>query len=655
MEDNTLIFEQLNADNPFISSSAPLPWENMSPDLSQLNSEVSADIEQLILAKRRDPSLPLVGLIFGEAGLGKTHMLSRILRKIRKNAWKIIFVAVRTFTNPKRIYQELLSEIMLSMNSQHSERRIQFDMLMAEVMNAYRERRINDTFASVPDTDLNFYLKHDLKGIDKNFLKCILLYLGTDDRIRKDNILEWLREGLDEEDSQALGLPLREASELDDTACEIFAKNIIISLGSLLAYAHIPMIICFDELDFMMHNKELVKIWGDSVAFMMNTISGVLPLCFIKSGIWDDVFRPELNLSVIERLESNKVTMQGCTISQAQQLIHDRIADKFPDTAEEKYHWLLARMANTLTEGISPREVFRLARQALRDGNNYTIDEIIKEAYDEEYRKIHSEPRAWPPNSTHLTTALREWLSSHDGVKILGGYGRHIKLVGTLGGKNFAFCSTAPKAASTATASANECLRFLNDYPRSSCIYVMDRRAYKPTWNKFRETLADFRSAGGRVLELDSDSRIDWYALASLVSRITSGNVNIYSLSGSRTAKLQDAQAFIRSIDLVPGMFPKTTTHPPKSEPVPTMPPAHPTPPKTPVVIHDPEKLKEDVMSFLKAIPMNIIGAEKLLNLLAAKGINVSREELLALVNTSNDSFRVFPAKNGSDVVITLL
>ena len=69
MEDNTLIFEQLNADNPFISSSAPLPWENMSPDLSQLNSEVSADIEQLILAKRRDPSLPLVGLIFGEAGL----------------------------------------------------------------------------------------------------------------------------------------------------------------------------------------------------------------------------------------------------------------------------------------------------------------------------------------------------------------------------------------------------------------------------------------------------------------------------------------------------------------------------------------------------------------------------------------------------------
>ena len=652
MEDKK-IFEQLNADNPFISSSDPLPWDNNSPDLSQLNSEVSAEIEQLILAKRREPSLPITGLIFGEAGLGKTHILSRILRKIRKNAWKIIFVAVRTFTNPKRLHQELLSEIMLSMNNQHSEGRTQFDMLMDEVMNAYRERRIDDTFTSVPDTDLNFYLKHDLKGIDKNFLKCIVRYLGTDDRITKENILEWLREGLDEDDSQALGLPLREASELDDTACEIFAKNIIISLGSLLAYAHIPMVICFDELDNMKHNKELIEVWGDSVAFMMNTISGVLPLCFIKSNVWDEIFRPALNLSIVQRLEAGKIIMQGCTISQAKQLIHDRIAAKFPDTAEEKYHWLLSRMANTLTEGISPREVLRLARQALRNGE--AIDSIT-EAYDEESRKIQSVPSAWPPNSEHLTTALREWLTSHNDVKILGGYGKYIKLVATLGGKTFAFCTIAHKAATTASASANECCKYLDEYPRSSCVYIMDKRAYKPTWQKFIAKLAEFRSKGGRVLELDSDSRIDWYALASLVNQISSGNVNLYSITGSRTAKLQDAGAFIRSIDLVPGLFPKSHATPPKPAHVLlTKPePPKPEPQESPVVIPDTTELKDAVMSFLKGYPMNILGSEKLLSLLAGKGITISREGLLAFVNLHKDSFRAYPARNGSDVVIGL-
>lgn len=653
MEDNK-IFDQLNADNPFISSSDPLPWENKSPDLSQLNSEVSAEIEQLILAKRREPSLPITGLVLGDGGMGKTHLLARILRKLRKNAWKIVFVAVRTFTNPKRLYQELLSEIMLSMNNQHSEDRTQFDMLMAEVMNAYRERRVNDTFTSVPDTDMNFYLRHDLKGIDKNFLKCVVLYLGTDDRITKENILEWLREGLDEEDSQALGLPLREASELDDTACESFAKNIIISLGTLLAYAHVPMVICFDELDIMRRNKELVEVWGESVGFMMNTISGILPLCFIKAFIWDEVFRPVLNLSVIERLEAGKIIMQGCTVDQAKQLIHDRIADKFPDSAEEKYHWLLARMANTLTEGISPREVFRLARQALRDPK-YPIDSIT-ETYEDERTKIQSVPSAWPPNSEHLTTALREWLTSHNDVKILGGYGKYIKLVATLGGKTFAFCTIAPKAATTASASANECCKYLDDSPRSSCVYVMDKRAYKPTWQQFTEKLAEFRSKGGRVLELDSESRIDWYALASLVNRITSGNVNLYSITGSRTAKLQDAGAFIRSIDLVTGLFPKTHATPPKPAHVPiTLPePPKPEPQESPVVIPDTAELKDAVMRFLKGYPMNILGSEKLLSLLAGKGIRISREGLLAFVNLHKDSFRAYPAKNGSDVVISL-
>ena len=76
MADNISIFEQLKADNPFASLSSPLPWGNDTPDLVQLNAEVSSEIEQLIREKRRQPSLPLAGLIFGEAGMGKTHMLT---------------------------------------------------------------------------------------------------------------------------------------------------------------------------------------------------------------------------------------------------------------------------------------------------------------------------------------------------------------------------------------------------------------------------------------------------------------------------------------------------------------------------------------------------------------------------------------------------
>ena len=650
MADNALIFEQLRTDNPFVSFASPLPWDNNNPDLLQLNSEVSADIEQLIMEKRRNPSQPLSGLIFGGEGLGKTHMLSRILRKLRKNAWKIIFVTVRTFTNPKRMYQELLSEILLCMNRPHSEGRTQFDMLMDEVMSAYHDRRLEETFSSVDKSDMKFYLKRDIPGIDKNFLKCILLYLGTDDRIVKEHVIEWLREGLDEEDSQQLGLPLREAEYMEDVACESFAKNVIISLGSLLAYAHIPMIVCFDELDSMKHNKDFIEVWGDIVAFMMNTIPGILPLCFIKSEIWDEVFRPALNKSIVHRLQAGKVNMKGCSVAQAKQLIHDRIAARFTDGVEEKYNWLISRMGNTLHEGESPRRIIELARNALRDPGE-PVD-AIKEAYDAARRKVESEYLSWPPKAEHLITALRAWLNAHEGCEILGGYGRYATLLCRYNGKIFAFAALTPKSASTATAGANECFKFVSEYPANFCCYIKEKSVYKPTWRKFQEKISEFQAAGGHVLELDSRSRITWYALASLVSQINNGNVNIYSYSGNRTASLSDAAKFICTLNLVPGIFtatPATTWTPPAPKPDDVKPPVRP-----PVVIVDTDNMRVKLVEVLKSSPMKILAAEKAIALLAGKGLSVSRNELLAFMNVNKDYFRVYPSKTGSDVMIGL-
>ena len=653
MADNNVIFEQLKADNPFVSFASPLPWENNNPDLLQLNSEVSAEIEQIIMEKRRNPALPLSGLIFGGEGIGKTHMLSRILRKLRKNAWKIIFVTVRTFTNPKRMYQELLSEILLCMNRLHSEGRTQFDMLMEEVKSVYHERRVEETFSSVDKSDMKFYLKHDIPGIDKNFLKCIVLYLGTEDRIVKGQVIEWLREGLDEEDSQKLGLPLRDAEYMEDTACESFAKNIIISLGSLLAYAHIPMIICFDELDSMKHNKDFIEVWGDIAAFMMNTISGVLPICLIKNEIWDEVFRPILNLSIVQRLEASNIIMHGCSVSQAKQLIHDRIAARFTDGVDEKYNWLISRMGNTLHEGDSPRRIIELARQALRD-TAHPVD-AIKEAYDDACRKIESEYLSWPPRAEHLITALRAWLNSHEGCEILGGYGKYATLLGRYNGKKFAFAALTPKSASTAAAGANECLRFISEHPEDFCCYVKEKSAYKPTWRKFQEKLTEFQNAGGHIAELDHNTRIKWYALASLVNQINNGNVNIYSYSGNRTATLADAAKFICTIDLVQGLFKAASQSAKPDIPIKPEPPESPTPSTPPVVIVDPDMFRQKLTEALKSSPMKILAAEKAITLLAGKDINISRNELLAFLEVSRDSFRVYPSKSGSDVMIGIV
>lgn len=633
MTDNAFIFEQLRDNNPFLSSSSPLPFENNMPDVADLNSDVSAQIEQLVIRKRNDPSLPLAGLVFGTAGIGKTHMLARILRRLRKNSGHAVFVSVRAFTNPKRVMQELLSEILLCLDKPHLNNSSQFDMLLGEMMNVYHERRRTEGQDDDPSR-MKAFLRRDMQSIDKNFLKCILLYLGTDDIDTRINIIDWLREGLDEEDSDSLGLPKREVYSMEDAACEGEAKKIIESLGIVLSYARIPMMLCFDELDSIKDNS-LIEAWGDAVGFVMNSVSAIIPLCFVKEETWEN-FKPVINLSIIQRLRLNTLLMRGaCSLKQAQNLIRDRIASVFPDSAEEKYSWLMARMSKVLKPGFSPRMVIELARKSITDTGDQS--DPIREAFDEEFKKVQAVPRAWPPNSDYMALAASVWLNVHDGCSVEGTRENYLKLFGVLGDRHIAFAMPVPKKAPTAAAAADRCLKFIKEYPDGFCCYVMEKKVHKPTWKAFDKKLDEFVKAGGHVIELDKESRVKWYALAALISRIRNGDVNIYSGSGTRPANLDDARAFLRSIDLIPGLFGENRTPAPREQ--------------GKIIVVEPDVLKVNLLSILKTAPMKLATADKALSLLANRRIHLDRNELLAFVREHKDLFRVFISKENESII----
>ena len=169
------IQQKLRGNNPFASLSSPFPWENTNPDIAQLNRETSEEIEQLIRQKRREPSVPLAGLILGEIGYGKTHMMMRILRRLRSNAQPALFAAVKAFRNPRGVMQHMLSEIFINLKLTHSGGRSQFDLLMEGIAAAYRERRINDGFDDISSLDMHKYMARDIPRLDRNFLRCILL------------------------------------------------------------------------------------------------------------------------------------------------------------------------------------------------------------------------------------------------------------------------------------------------------------------------------------------------------------------------------------------------------------------------------------------------------------------------------------------------
>ena len=657
--DNVSILQRLRENNPFSSHASPLPWNNNNPDLQNLNRDTSEEIEQLIRQKRREPSVPLAGLILGEAGSGKTHMLSRILRRMRSNAQPAVFVTVRAFTDPESVTQHILSEIFNSLRLIHSKGRSQFDMIVSEFMDSYREHRRIDGFDSIEKLDLRAYIKKDIPVLDRNFLKCLLLYVSANDEGTKADILDWLCSGLDDEDSLRLGLPSRDTNMMANSRREQEAENILISLGLVLGYAKVPMIICFDQLDSMKDKekrRELIAAWGNIISLMMNDLSGILPLCFLKAQVWNDVFVPVLDEAAEQRIKSNTMIMKTCSVEQAKQLVKERISAAFGEGSDKIYNWLISRM--NVNQEYSPRHVIELANYVITsfgstEDETQEISRNIMSVFNDEYKKIQDIPAAWPPNADHLTLALEMWLSSLEGFTVRRTDNKYIKLQGIHGSRKFAFITLTAKGHSTVSAALKAGMSFMREYPGSECFYITEDKTHKKTWKQANDNLRKFVEQGGHSLILDKDTRINWYALTALIHRVDNGDVNIYSARHNRTATRSDILDFVRTLKLIESpslkFSPVAITY--TSASTPSM--RYGSKPKSqPEVYYDDKIFSDTLSSIITSSPMKLLAVDKAADLLSQRGIKVRRNEIIAFVKKNSERFRTYSTRN--DTLITL-
>ena len=659
MQDNE-IQELLRKNNPFISSASPLPWDNLNPDLASLNRETSDNIEQLIRHKRRNPSTPLAGLILGEAGSGKTHMLTRILRRLRTNAQFAIFVTVKTFKDPNSAVQHLLSEIFISLKRIHSGGKTQFDFLMSEFIKSYQEHRRNEGINRTDNIDIKRYLSRDIPGLDRYFLKCIMLYIGTSDDDTRSDVIDWLNEGLDEEDSMRLGLPVKDIYAMTDEKREYEAERVLMNLGLVLAYARVSMIICFDQLDSMRENKKLIDAWGNLIGLMVNDLSGILPLCFLRADTWNNAFEPGLDDAIVQRLRQNIMVMKSCTLEQARQIIRDRINYAFEEegNAEEIYTWLINKLQNNLKPGSPTRTVIELANHAInntsvptdnntdeKDDDTEDILRDIQETYQDEYNKVQTEPHVWPPNADQLALTLNTWLETHEGFIFSGSELKSVKSAGYYRDRIFEIIIVTAKNSTIACSTIKHGVNFLKINGGGYCCYITEDKTHKKTWKKANELIREFKDGGGQVVMLDSNTRIKWYALTALINRVDNGDVNLYLKTCNRIANRDDLKLFMRRIKLLDFPFIGETDEP---EII--------IQPEVNVPEQSHEISDEDLMitlrSCVKDSPMKILSTDKALELLAQRDILVTREKLLDFVKANADVFRTFVSQN-NEVLIT--
>ncbi|MCR5346169.1 MAG: ATP-binding protein [Fretibacterium sp.] len=650
------LLQQLRENNPFASSASPLPWNNANPDLGSLNREATEAIEQLIREKRREPSMPLAGLILGEAGSGKTHMLMRILRRMRENGQIAVFVTVRTFRDPDSVMGHLLTETLISLSREHHTGCSQLDMLMEELDSACQERCREEGFEIQQGLNRLRVLRTQMPGIDKGFLKCLLLYAEASSADMKMELLDWLRSGLDDEDSLRLGLPSRDLDSMTEAKREADAERILLSIGQVLACAKVPMIICFDQLDSM-DSRELIIAWGHMLDLLINNLKGALPLAFLRADTWNNRFTHYLDDSIVHRMTGRPpIVIGNCSLEQAKQLIRHRIRAIFSNKADRINSWILSRLEGKLHAGYSPRSVINLTNQVIAEATPHSVSEpvLIKNrtmeaAYREECDKIRMVSGDWPPNAENLLLALGTWLDSQEDFDVKPCKDKYIQLMGTKGKNACAFIVIASKSHLSAGAALQHGINFLKEKPGGVCYYVTDGRTHKGpgNWKAVHQLIEQLTGLGGRIIVLDEEERAQWYGLVALLNKLDNGDVTLSLSSGQRNATRDDLRRYMKesfSVDFLKMEKPRRDNAESNVSPYPSREEGAQSP------APDDETLLEALTSLLDASPMKLLPAEKILEMLKARNSEISYPRLLSCVKRFQDRFYVYQA--GKDTLI---
>lgn len=659
---------RLKAMNPFTSSSVSDPWEYHYPDIDSINGAASEGIYHLIGQKSDSPRLPCAGLIFGETGSGKTHLIRRILKRGTASARPFPLAYIQPIEDPGQTYRYLLREVIVNLcypagsggettqldrivgkliqevERLEAERRdaergeVGYGGLTSHVGGHYGEQRLVHRSAMPSDSkmsdfraclsrvmhpkELSPYViidmfrlaalffealirgggiekevaanagptpepapesrpqpKPDALGrlvvrfpdIPKSFFAVLIQYRHPD---RRGAVIEWLKgASIDDLDTQLLGVEKRDEETI--ARKEQHARQILESLGTLMAYYGEPLVICFDRLENY-DTDEKIRSLGAMVEFLVDRGKGMLPLVFVRGEQWEEILRKKLNQQILTRLETNQFQLKGCTAEQALQIVRSRLDVVLGDHGMgDLFPFDRATLEAELNDGlISPRRVIMAANRQLRDilypdqaaqttpkaPESIYLDRL-RDAFEGQLQKVRNDFDRHSPDRARLRRALELFLSHFPDeatvraencktpedkyidfqCEVVAGETRYPAL----------FIIDNETNHSSVRASLKRGVDFLDETPGAKAIYIRDGRCdfpAPPNWKATNEMRLSFDELGGKTIFLDADQAARWYALTQMIYDIKSGDITL--LDGEnvhRSVLEQELAAYIRA------------------------------------------------------------------------------------------------------------
>jgi len=565
----------LREENPFISSSVGDPRDNRYQDVVSINQHAFEGLASLIRQKKKNPFLPCAGLVFGEIGSGKTHLIGRVLNLAIAADSFFSLAYIQPIEDTEETYRYLLREIIVNLcqsTDRHSnQNHLGFvldkalrssvpgakstgDMMIEEWSSGLRAALAKDTKSRLKDmvrlaktsfqlltrrpqaqVSVSDALRARFPDIPKLVLHVLIQYFAPEKRTA---VLDWLKGVIiDEKEAALLDVPDR--IHANPAMLEQEARDILIALGVLMAACNQPLAVCFDRLENY-DTEDKIRSLGKMIEFLTDQGKAVLPVVFVRGQQWWENFSHKLNQQIITRLETNSFSLKGCNEEQAVELVRNRLLSVLDKaSADLLFPFDASALRSMFRRSLhTPRQVIIAANEKLRavlypeqpTPGLVISSNRLKDEFDKLCNRIRNDMDRYPPDHSRLRRALKLYLSHtppESGVEIQALARPDDKYIDLQckavceksGAVSMSFIIDNEQNHASVRAALKRGIDIMNAEKAAKAIYIRDDRCLipaPPQWQSTNEMLEKFKQKGGEVLFLSEEQSSRWYALAIL-------------------------------------------------------------------------------------------------------------------------------------------
>ena len=698
------ILDRLRRHNPFASGVAGDPRKDRYPDVPGLGDPAFNGILSLIAQKQGSPETSLAGMVVGETGVGKTHLIARLIDAGINGEVPYHTAYLRPFIDPNGGFRYLLREIVVNLWMEtEGESTSPLDRLAARMGceafsqltagisdNKYRKKsaRLQRDPLSILSTQFQpaqsrkkliaFAVNHFLDidpDLNPGFLTAMLQYCLCPPH-RPEAVQYLMGRVIDSDAVNRLGVPDR--SGRSEPALEDEARETLISFDRMLARYGVPLVVFFDQLENL-STPEQIATFQRMIFFLGDTCSAMMPIAFFRGADWEHGFAGKLDDYCRSRLEANKYDLAGCSRDQAMALIRSRLDHALegmdrPDPLypfHPRHKAALESMLNAAE--MHPRQVIIIANRLLHrilfntEPAPKTEAEIIGSAYQARYEAVLANMDQYPPDRDRLALGLKLYLANRppDGpysVNRLAETSKSQKYIALTADLSLGEGQSAPAVVmvdvelhhKSVAASLRRGIDHLTARPGGRALYVRDGRCPFPGPDRWKEThnrLTALKARGGAAVCLSIEACACLYSLALLEQDLRSGDI---SDENGVPLEREHLDAFIGGgpdgrispdlavIDdgLAGGRPPEPGPGPKPSTGTEVVPEPKPSP--------EPSRWVEASIEVLTAAPPKMMKADLLTRKVAERvGMEIGLDRLLAILGEQKDRFKIFQAKDG--------